>query len=61
MKHQWKVTEVGCLGGSAVESSALGSGWDPGPGIESNIGLPAWSLLLLLPVSLPLSVSLMNK
>ena len=32
-----------------------------GPGIESHIGLPAWSLLLPLPVSLPLSVSLMNK
>ena len=31
------------------------------PGIESPIGLPAWSLLLPLPVSLPLSVSLMNE
>ena len=33
------------------------------PGIESHVGLPAWSLLLPLPVSLPLalSVSLMNK
>ena len=28
------------------------------PGIESHIGLPTWSLLLPLPVSLPLSVSL---
>ena len=39
--------------------SAFGSGHDPDPGIESLIGLPAWSL----PVSLPLilSVSLMNK
>ena len=42
---------------------------DPGssptsrPRIESHVGLPAWSLLLPLPVSLPLSfsVSLMNK
>ena len=33
------------------------------PGIESHVGLPAWSLLLPLPMSLPLylSVSLMNK
>ena len=30
-------------------------------GIESHIRLPAWSLLLPLPVSLPLSVSLTNK
>ena len=29
--------------------------WSWGPGIESHIGLPAWSLLL------PLPVSLMNK
>ena len=27
-------------------------------GIESHVGLPAWSLLLPLPVSLPLSLSL---
>ena len=34
-------------------------GRDPGdPGIESRVGLPAWSLLLPLPVSLPLSLSL---
>ena len=32
-----------------------------GPGIESHIGLPAGSLPLLLPVSLPLSLSPMNK
>ena len=37
--------------------------WSWSPGIESHIGLPGWSLLLPLPVSLPpsLSVSLMNK
>ena len=35
--------------------------WSWGPGIESRIGLPAWSLLLPLPVFLPLTVSLMNK
>ena len=28
-----------------------------GPGIKSRMGLPTWSLLLPLPVSLPLSVS----
>ena len=28
------------------------------PGIESHVGLPAWSLLLPLPMSLPLSLSL---
>ena len=32
--------------------------WSWSPGIESHIGLPAWSLLLPLPVSLPLSISL---
>ena len=33
------------------------------PGIESHVGLPAWSLLLPLPVSLPLSlcVTIINK
>ena len=32
--------------------------WSWSPGIESHIDLPAWSLLLPLPVSLPLSLSL---
>ena len=32
--------------------------WSCSPGIESHVGLPAWSLLLPLPVSLPLSVCL---
>ena len=47
--------------------AALGApGWlsvrDPGgPGIEFRIGVPAGSLLLPLPMSLPFSVSLMNK
>ena len=35
--------------------------WSWSPGIESRVGLPAWSLLLPLPVFLPLSLSLMNK
>ena len=35
--------------------------WSWGPGIKSYIRLPRGSLLLPLPVSLPVSVSLMNK
>ena len=31
------------------------------PGIESRVGLLAWSLLLPVAVSLPLSLSIMNK
>ena len=45
----------GCLGGSAVEHLPSG------PGIESHIGLPAWSVLLPLPVSLPLSHEKINR
>ena len=54
---------LGCLGGSAVECLPLAQDMILGPGIESLIGLPAWSLLLSLPMSLSLSVcvSLMNK
>ena len=33
--------------------------WSRGPGIESCIGFPAWSFFLLLPMSLPLSLSLL--
>ena len=53
----------GLLGGSAVEHLSLAQVVIPGSGTESTIGLPAWSLLLPLPVSppLPLSVCLMNK
>ena len=35
--------------------------WSWGPGIKSHIGLPIRTLLFSLPMSLPLSVSLMNK
>ena len=54
---------MGRLGGPVVERLPLVQGAIQGPGIESCIGLPAGSLLLPLPVSLPLSqsVSLMNK
>ena len=51
------------IGGTCVAQwlsiSTFGSGHDPG--IEFCIRFPAGSLLLLLPISLPLSVSLMNK
>ena len=48
---------LGSLGGSAVECLPSGPGCDPSLRIESHVRLPAWSLLLPLPVSLPLSVS----
>ena len=51
----------GHLGGSAVEHLPSAQGVIPGSRIESHIGLLAWSLLLPWPISLPLSVSLMNK
>ena len=35
--------------------------WSWGPGIKSHVKLPAWSLLLRLPLSLSLSLSLINK
>ena len=51
-----KGIRLGHLGGSAVECLPLAQGVIPGSRIESHIGLPAWSLLLLLPVSLSLSL-----
>ena len=50
------ILSLGCLGGSAV--GRLPSVVIPGSRIKSCIGLPARSLLLPLPVSLPLSLSL---
>ena len=44
----------GCLGSPAVEHLPLAQGLSPGSGIESHIGLLVGSLLLPLPVSLPL-------
>ena len=35
--------------------------WSWGPGTQSHLGFPAGSLILPLPVSLPLCVSLMNR
>ena len=46
----------GRLGGSAVEHLPSAQGVIRSPGIGSRIGLPAWSPLLPLPVSLPLSL-----
>ena len=56
-----KKKKEGRLGGSVVEHLPLAQVMTPGSRIESRIGLPAGSLLLPLPGSLPLSVSLMNK
>ena len=47
----------GRLGGSAVERLPLAQGMIQGSRIESHIRLPTGSLLLPLPMSLPLSVS----
>ena len=35
--------------------------WSRSPGIKSHIGLPAWSLLLFLPMSLPLSLCVSHE
>ena len=43
---------LGHLGGSAVEHLPLAQSSE----IESHVGLPAWSLLLPLSMSLPLSL-----
>ena len=52
---------MGCLGGSAVEHLPSAQGMIPGSGIESRIGLPARSLLLPLPGSLPLSLCVSHE
>ena len=49
---------MGCLGGSMVERLPLAQGVILGSGIESFISILAGSLLLPLPMSLPLSVCL---
>ena len=45
----------GCLGGSVVEHLPSGQG------VKSYIGLPAWSLLLPLRMSLPLSLCVSHE
>ena len=52
---------LGRLVDLAVKRMPSAQGVIPGPGIKSNTGLPTGTLLLPLPVSLPLTVSLMNK
>ena len=52
---------VGYLGGSAVEHLPLAQGVILGSGIEFCIRLLAWSLLLSLPVSLPLSLCVSHE
>ena len=49
-----KSMKSGSLGSAEVWPRARS--WKPG--IESHVGLPAWSLLLPLPMSLPFSLSL---
>ena len=49
---------LGSPGGAAVWRRLPPGVWSWRPRIESHIGLPAWGLLLPLPVSLPLSFSL---
>ena len=57
----FKAGKLGCLGGSVIENLPSAQGVILGAGIESHIRLPARRLLLPLPVSLPISVSFMNK
>ena len=53
---------MGCLGSSVVERLPWAQGLILGPGIESCTGIPAGSLLFLpLPISLPLSLTLINE
>ena len=56
-----KMSMWGCLGSAVVEHLPLAQGMIPGSGIESHIRLLVGSLLLPLPVSLSISLSLMNK
>ena len=52
-----RISDIGQPGWPSGLAPAFSPGRDPGkPGIESHVGLPAWSLLLRLPVSLPLSL-----
>ena len=52
---------MGNLGGSVVEHLSSAQVMILGPGIESHIGLPTGSLLLPLPMSLPLSVGVSHE
>ena len=50
--------EKGRLGGSVVERLPSAQDMIPGSEIESYTEIPAWNLLLPLPMSLPLSLCL---
>ena len=56
-----KKKQGGSLGVSAAGHLPSAQGMIPSLGIESHIGLPEGSLFLPVSISLPLSVSLMNK
>ena len=55
------LNKEGHLGGSAVEHLPSAQGVIPGARIESHIRLPTGSLLLPLPMSLPLSVCVFHE
>ena len=54
-------SKEGRLGGSVVEYLPLTQVWSWSPGIKFHIGLPAWGLLLSLPMSLPLSLCVSHE
>ena len=56
--YQDVIGREGHLGGLVVEHLPLAQVMNPGSWDQVHIGLPAWSLLLPLPVSLPLSLIL---
>ena len=56
-----KTTDRGSLGGSAVQHLSLAQDVILESRTESRVGLPAWSLLLPPPVSLPLSLSVYHE
>ena len=64
--HRFLIWASNCFRGDAWVAQRLSiclqlRAWPRGSGIASHVGLLARSLLLRLPVSLPLSASLMNK
>ncbi|CAK7320259.1 hypothetical protein VULLAG_LOCUS22521 [Vulpes lagopus] len=61
IKSSSEVFFQGHVGGSVAEHLPLAQSVIPGPGIESHIRLPAGSLLLPLPMSLPLSVCVSHE
>ena len=61
LSWDWKINVWGTWVAQWLSVCLWLRSWSQGPGIESPSGLPTGSLLLPLPVSLPLCVSLMNK